>query len=413
MDREREFKAIKIGVMRSKPFELLRAIMMLGKTVFTDAVSTACTNGRDVWYNLTFLFEKIANGKKGIAFIMVHEAMHKAAQHMVVYIALWKIDPKLANAATDYWINGRIIKADPKGEIVEMPVDHDGKVMGLFDPKYDGWTVKRIFNHLKQEQDENTDERPEENDGEAGDTGEAGDGGSDFDEHDWEGANAIPEDELKELEQDVKEAIRQGMHVGRKAGSDGLSDELGLGELVIPKVDWRVQLRTFMNSTCRRKDRSTWRRPNRRFLHQDIIMPSLEGRGIRELLLARDASGSMHWQDRMAKVTSEMVSIAKQLDIEKVHILDWDGSVSDKGHSTYSSKTLDTAPEIGRVYGGGGTNPRCVAEYVEKTRMKLDCIIILTDGEIDDWGNWKHPLLWLITNDDPIKAPVGKTVNID
>jgi predicted metal-dependent peptidase len=413
MDREREFKAIKIGVMRSKPFELLRAIMMLGKTVFTDAVPTACTNGRDVWYNLTFLFEKIANGKKGIAFIMVHEAMHKAAQHMVVYIALWKIDPKLANAATDYWINGRIIKADPKGEIVEMPVDHDGKVMGLFDPKYDGWTVKRIFNHLKQEQDENTDERPEENDGEAGDTGEAGDGGSDFDEHDWEGANAIPEDELKELEQDVKEAIRQGMHVGRKAGSDGLSDELGLGELVIPKVDWRVQLRTFMNSTCRRKDRSTWRRPNRRFLHQDIIMPSLEGRGIRELLLARDASGSMHWQNRMAKVTSEMVSIAKQLDIEKVHILDWDGSVSDKGHSTYSSKTLDTAPEIGRVYGGGGTNPRCVAEYVEKTRMKLDCIIILTDGEIDDWGNWKHPLLWLITNDDPIKAPVGKTVNID
>ena len=413
MDREREFKAIKIGVMRSKPFELLRAIMMLGKTVFTDAVPTACTNGRDVWYNLTFLFEKIANGKKGIAFIMVHEAMHKAAQHMVVYIALWKIDPKLANAATDYWINGRIIKADPKGEIVEMPVDHDGKVMGLFDPKYDDWTVKRIFNQLKQEQDENTDERPEENDGEAGDTGEAGDGGSDFDEHDWEGANAIPEDELKELEQDVKEAIRQGMHVGRKAGSDGLSDELGLGELVIPKVDWRVQLRTFMNSTCRRKDRSTWRRPNRRFLHQDIIMPSLEGRGIRELLLARDASGSMHWQDRMAKVTSEMVSIAKQLDIEKVHILDWDGSVSDKGHSTYSSKTLDTAPEIGRVYGGGGTNPRCVAEYVEKTRMKLDCIIILTDGEIDDWGNWKHPLLWLITNDEPIKAPVGKTVNID
>jgi len=413
MDREREFKAIKIGVMRSKPFELLRAIMMLGKTVFTDTVPTACTNGRDVWYNLTFLFEKIANGKKGVAFIMVHEAMHKAAQHMVVYIALWKIDPQLANAATDYWINGRIIKADPKGEIVEMPVDHDGKAMGLFDPKYDGWTVKRIFNKLKQEQDENTDEQPEENNGEGGDTGEGGDGGSDFDEHDWEGANGIPTDELKELEQDVKEAIRQGMHVGRKAGSAGLSDELGLGELVIPKVDWRVQLRTFMNSTCRRKDRSTWRRPNRRFLHQDIIMPSLEGRGIRELLLARDASGSMHWQNRMAKVTSEMVSIAKQLDIEKVHILDWDGSVSDKGHSTYSSKTLDTAPEIGRVYGGGGTNPRCVAEYVEKTRMKLDCIIILTDGEIDDWGNWKHPLLWLITNDDPIKAPVGKTVNID
>lgn len=74
---------------------------------------------------------------------------------------------------------------------------------------------------------------------------------------------------------------------------------LGLGELVKPQINWRQQLRMFMNSTCQRKERSTWRRPNRRYLHQDIIMPTLEGNSIREVVLARDTSGSMTYDKRL------------------------------------------------------------------------------------------------------------------
>tara|TARA_Y100000401_G_C8312019_1_gene220305 strand:+ start:54 stop:1271 length:1218 start_codon:yes stop_codon:yes gene_type:complete len=402
--RQREFKAIKIGVMRSEPFGLLRGVMMLGKTTFTDQIPTACTNGRDEQYNLDFWFDEVANTRKGLGFGQVHENFHKVAKHMIVYQNLYKEDPALANMACDYWINGRIIKADPDALIVEMPRDKSGKKIGLHDPKYDGWTVKRIFNHLKQEQEK--DDSP---DGE----GEGEGGGGGFDSHDWEGAEELTKEERKELGDKIDEAVRQGIHAGQKAGGGSLADALGLKELITPKVDWRIHLRTFMNATCQRKEQSSWRRPNRRFLHQDIIMPTLEGRSIRELLVARDVSGSMYWEDRMTKVTSEMLGIAKLLDIEKIHVLDWDGEVAKGGHTTYSSRELESAPELKTVHGGGGTDPNCVSRYIDEVQLKPDCIIVLTDGEIYNWGSWRHPILWAITNDKPMTAPVGKTINID
>ena len=412
--RQREFKSIKIGVMRSEPFGLLRGVMMLGETTFTDEIPTACTNGRDEKYNLDFWFETVSNTRKGLGFAQVHENFHKVAKHMLIYQSLFIQDPRLANMACDYWINGRIIKADPDGLIVEMPRDKDGKKIGLHDTKYDGWTVKRIFNHLKQEQDAN----------DSGDTGEGegegeGEGGSvspedgGFDSHDWEGAKELTKAEREELGEKIDEAVRQGIHVGQKAGSGSLADALGLKDLITPKVDWRIHLRTFMNTTCQRKEQSSWRRPNRRFLHQDIIMPTLEGRSIRELLVARDVSGSMYWEDRMTKVTSEMLGIAKLLDIEKIHVLDWDGEVAKGGHTTYSSRELESAPELKTVHGGGGTDPACVSKYIDEVQLKPDCIIMLTDGEINNWGSWRHPILWAITNDRPMTAPVGKTINID
>ena len=403
--RQREFKSIKIGVMRSEPFGLLRGVMMLGETTFTDEIPTACTNGRDEKYNLDFWFDEVANTRKGLGFGQVHENFHKVAKHMTVYQNLYKEDPALANMACDYWINGRIIKADPDGLIVEMPRDKNGKKIGLHDTKYDGWTVKRIFNHLKQEQD--TKDSPDGSEGE----GEGGGGG--FDSHDWEGAEELTKEERKELGDKIDEAVRQGIHVGQKAGSGSLADALGLKDLITPKVDWRIHLRTFMNATCQRKEESSWRRPNRRFLHQDIIMPTLEGRSIRELLVARDVSGSKYWEDRMTKVTSEMLGIAKLLDIEKIHVLDWDGQVAKGGHTTYSSRELESAPELKTVHGGGGTDPSCVSRYIDEVQLKPDCIIVLTDGEIDNWGSWRHPILWAITNDRPMTAPVGKTINID
>ena len=389
MDRHREFKAIKIGLMRSEEFGLLRGLMMLGQTTFTEDIPTACTNGRDEWYNLDFLFDGISNGRKGIGFIQVHEPMHKAGRHLTIYASLHKI-------------NDRLLTADPNGKLVEMPLDQDGKVMGLYDPKYHGWTIKRIFDHLREEE-----EKGEAGDGEKGDD----DGSGGFDEHDWEGAAGLSEEEQVKLVDDVKQAIRQGIHASKKVGAGGLKDVLGLGELVKPQINWRQQLRMFMNSTCQRKERSTWRRPNRRYLHQDIIMPTLEGNSIREVVLARDTSGSMTHSKRLEKVTTEMASIATLMRIDTIHLIDWDGAV--ERHEVYTSDQLKNPHELKRTYGGGGTDPSCVAEYLKDKNIKPECIIVLTDGEINNWGTWRSPLLWAIVNDEKITAPMGKTININ
>ena len=166
-----------------------------------------------------------------------------------------------------------------------------------------------------------------------------------------------------------------------------------------------------MNSTCRKKERSTWRRPNRRYLHQDIIMPTLEGNGVNEIAVCRDSSYSMRYDNRLNKVTSELVSLVKALHIDKVHLIDWDGAVEYRG--VFTSDQLKDAPEVKNVVGGGGTDPTCVSDYLSSNNIKPDCVIMLTDGEINNWGNWMNPILWAITNDNNITAPMGKTINID
>ena len=414
MKVERRFKAIKIGLMRSDQFGLLRGVAMHGKTYLTTDVPTAATDGRDCWFNPDFLFKQVANGDKGAAFIMVHEWMHKAGMHMVTYRRLSERNPMLTNMSADYWNNDRIILADPNNLLTEMPVDKDGVPMGLHDIKYRDWTITRIFNDLLEQQEDGGDEGEEGEEGEDGNIDGGGGGGGkppSFDEHDWEGAKKITAEEVKELKRDVEEAIRQNIHAGRRAGTGSLRDALGLEELIAPKVDWRQALRIFMNSTCRKKERSSWRRPNRRYLHQDIVMPTLEGNSVKEVVFARDASGSMGFDDALTKVTSEMVGIAKMLDIEKIHLIDWDGAVEYRG--VFSSDTFKNAPEVKRVFGGGGTDPKCVVEYLKENNIKPDCVVMLTDGEIHEWGNWTVPVLWCISNRSKITAPVGKTINIE
>tara|TARA_R110000796_G_scaffold242869_1_gene365180 strand:- start:3894 stop:5096 length:1203 start_codon:yes stop_codon:yes gene_type:complete len=399
MDFNRRLKAIKIKLMRSEEFGLLGGVAMHGNTIITTEIPIAATNGRDCYYNPEFLAKQIGNGDRGVGFIMVHEWMHKAAMHLVVYKNLYKKNAKLAGYATDYWINDKLVMADPTGRLIQMPTDINGNKIGLHDPKYRNWTVTRILKALEEEaSDEDEDQNGQ---------GEAGKG---FDEHKWEEAAAIGTEEVAALGEEITQAIRQGIHAGQKAGAGALGDSLGLGELVTPKIDWRVQLRSFMNSTCRKKTHSSWRRPNRRFLHLDMILPSLESKGIKEIVLARDASGSMYMDNRLNKVTSEMVNLVGQLNVDKIHVIDWDGAVGN--HDIYTSATLAKAPKVRTVIGGGGTSPSCVPEYLAANKIKPDCVVMLTDGEVSNWGKWTVPVLWAIVNNVKITAPIGRTVNI-
>jgi len=397
MDNLRRFKKVKIGLMRSQQFVALSGVMMLGKTTLTEDVPTAMTNGRDEWYNPEFMFKF---GDKGAAFIIVHENMHKAARHLSVYDKLHAINPQITNEACDHWINLRIMAADPRGERVEMPRDENGKPVGMLDEKYKGWTVLQIFNDLMQQD-------KDKQDGEGGGEGEGGEG---LDQHDWDGAKQMTPEQTKTLEQDVKQAVRQGQMAAKKAGVGAGTDSLGLSELLQSKTDWRAQLREFVNATCANKQESSWRRPNRRFLQHDMIMPTFSGESIEELVFARDASGSMFFSKRLPQVTSEMVAIAKAMQIERIHLIDWDGAAVSRG--VFDSDKFVNAPEVGTVTGGGGTDPTCVERYLKDKKIKPSAVIMLTDGEVSSWGNWDCPVLWVIANETKITAPTGKTIHI-
>lgn len=413
---ERKLKKVKISLMRNPTFAFWSGIMMVGKTVLDDNIPTAYTNGRDEHYGREFVKTL---PEKQLAFVVLHENMHKGLRHLTTWRKLFLEDAQLANIACDHVINIMITEMDPNNQFIEFPKDPEtGERMGCYDLKYKGMTAKQVFELLKQEQKGDEGEGGDgqgEGDGEGG--GSGGGGGKppkSFDEHDWDGAKDMTSEEQVELEREIDQAIRQGMIAQQKAtgnGAGGMHRELG--DLLDPQVDWREVLREFVSAICNNKDTSSWRRVNRRFLGSDTYLPTMVGERVGSLAIGVDTSGSISTEE-ITRFLSEIKSIAEDVHPEKIDLIYWDSRVAN--HETYEEHDMGTLVDSTRPKGGGGTDPRAMMHYMKTKNIKPECIIMLTDGEIYDWGNeWEAPIMWVICNrwrKGSITAPVGKTVQI-
>jgi predicted metal-dependent peptidase len=390
---ERRLSKIKISIMRNPKFALWSGLMTVGKTYVDEDIPTACTNGRDERYGREFI--KRLDDKE-LAFVVMHEVLHKAYRHLFTWKKLWDESPQIANMACDYVINLQLVDMDKDQQLLAMPM-HEGKVVGLVDERFRGMHTKQVFDILKEEEPE-------------GGYGMGGGGGG-FDEHDWEGAKELSEEQKKALAKDIDQAIRQGVIAHSKvtgSGAGGLGRELE--EMTEPQVDWREVLREFVTSVCSAKDASSWRRVNRRYLGNDVYMPSLIGERVGHLVIGIDTSGSVGGKE-LAEFLSEVQGIAEEVHPEKVDLIYWDGSVA--GHEEYDNASVSNIVSSTKPKGGGGTDPTCVMHYLKEKNIKPEAIIMLTDGYIGEWGNeWEAPILWTIVRNSKTYAPVGKTIHI-
>jgi predicted metal-dependent peptidase len=403
---ERRLKRIKIGLMRNPKFALWSGILMVGKTTLSDTFPTACTNGRDEIYGRAFVD---ALDDKELAFVVLHENLHKALRHLFIWRKLHDENSKLANAACDYVINLMLVNTDPNENYIAMP-RKDGKVYGLLDTRFAGMNAKQVFDILKDEMEEGDGGGgTEEGEGEGG-TG-SGEGHGGFDDHDWHGAKELSEPEKKELEREIDQAIRQGQmnHErmnGRGAGNMGRE----LLELLEPQIDWREAMREWVSSICRNKDTSSWRKVNRRYLHNDIYMPTLIGERVGRVAIGIDTSGSISSAD-LAKFLTEVKAIVDDVRPEKIDLIYWDSVVA--SHEEYDEGTIDSLVQSTQPKGGGGTDPRCMQDYLLENNITPECIVMLTDGYVPAWGDaWNAPILWVITDNPTTYADVGKTIHL-
>lgn len=400
MDAERKVKKVKIAIMRNPQFALWQGILMIGKTKVVDDLDTAATNGRDELYGRKFV-EELTESE--LAFVVLHESLHKALRHLTTWKKLHDENPILANAACDYVINLMLVDMDKHEATIRFPRyksgPNKGKRMGLLDEKYRGMNAKQVFDLLKKEM----------NDGGGGHGNEHGDG---FDKHDWGGAKDMTEEEKRELEREVDAALRQGQIAARKVagnGAGGLSRELD--DLLNPKIDWREELREFVKTYCHSKDRSSWRKVNRRFLHSDIYMPTMIGEKVGHLVIGVDTSGSIGTAE-LSEFLSEVKAIAEEVSPEKVDLLYWDCAVA--AHEEYDSGTVANIVSSTKPAGGGGTAPSCVSTYLQEKKIIPECVIMFTDGYVGtDWGSgWQSPLLWVVTGNKTAQAEHGKTIHL-
>ena len=401
MLEERKLQKAKITVMRNPKFALLQGVMMVGRTYINDYIPTACTNGKDESYGRAFV-KKLSD--KELAFVIAHEAGHKMYRHLSTWKKLHDEDARLANSAMDYVINLMLRDLDPNESVIAMPRLQEavgkhkkGDYMGLIDERFRGMNTKQVFDILKQEKQE------DDGDGE-------GDG---FDDHDWEGAQNLTDEEKKELAREIDQAIRQGLiahqkHIGQ--GGAGLDRELG--DLLAPKVDWREVLREFVKATCANKDTSSWRRVNRRFLSTGTYMPSMIGEKVGHLVVAIDTSGSIGGPE-LDEFLSEVKGIAEEVSPECVDLIYWDGDVA--AHEKYEGAAVSNIVSSTKPKGGGGTDPSCVSKYLKDENIKPEAIIVLTDGYVPNWGSdWTAPIMWVISGGNTSAvAEHGKTIYLE
>lgn len=392
---EQKVQRAHVWLMKHPNYCLYSGVIMLGKVEVSEDAPTACTNGRDTFYGREFI-NSLRDAE--IRALVLHENLHKAFRHLIIWRHLFKQNPQIANMACDYVINLMIDESDKSGRDVRLPD------RALLDPKYKGWDAQRVFNDLEQQA----------KNGSINVKTKGNQKGEDMpvvsvpalDEHDWEAAEGLSDAEKAQLEKAIDQALRQGKMLATRLGG-GVPREIL--DTLTPTVDWRAVMREFISSTCSGRDESTWRRPSRRWVSQDIYMPSLISESMGRIVVAIDTSGSIA-NDELGAFLGELRSICESVKPEGLDLLYWDTKVAQ--HEKYDVGGFDSLLTITRPKGGGGTNPSCITAYMREHKSIPECAVILTDGDVGgDWGGeWPCPTLWGITGE--AVSPVGKSVRI-
>jgi predicted metal-dependent peptidase len=402
---EQRIEKAHVNMMRHKDFCMFSGIFMIGKVEVLDNLPTACTNGRDVAYGRAFV-ESLDDQQ--LSFVVLHEAMHKSYRHLSVWKHIAKTDQFLVNMAMDYVINLEITDLDKSETVVAMPRDADGEIIGCLDERFRGMDTKQVYDILKKEQRQKGG-----NDGQDDGSSDCpNDGDFGFDTHDWESARSLSDEEQEQLSKEIDIALREGsILVGKMGGNVSRN----IDELLHPKVDWREALREFVKVHTRGGDQSTWRRPHRKYLACDMVMPSAESHKAKTFVIGIDTSGSIGGE-ALAQFLGEMKSIADEVAPECIELLYWDTHVA--GHETYRDAAVATIVESTNPRGGGGTQPDCVSEYIAKHGIEPQCVIMLTDGHFygnscGDWSKCSAPVLWCVVGNKSFVPTVGQSVLVE
>ena len=383
-----------VALMKDPKYCLYSGIIMIGRTEVKDDVPTACTDGRNTYYGRDYMAKQASNKRKGV---ILHENLHKAFRHTTVWRHLFKENPNMANMACDYVINLMIMDGD--NNFVSLP---DG---ALLDHKYKGLDAGTVYRMIKEEAKGGTVHVKTVGDQEGKDVPviEIGNG---LDEHDWESAEGMTKEEKEALAKDVDQALRQGAILAGKMSANVPRE---ISDVLEAKVDWREAMREFVTSFCVDKDESTWRRPSRRWIGQDVYMPSMIGESVGRIVIGIDMSGSIG-DEEVGQFLGEVKKICDTVKPEGIDLLYWDTRVCQ--HEKYEQDQLDNLISSTKPRGGGGTDPQCIVNYMDKKKIKAECAVILTDGYVGSWGEgWTCPTLWGITTD--VTSEIGKTVRVN
>jgi len=332
-----------LRLRRGSPF--FAALSLFARFVSTDDVPTACTDGRDVFYNPAFL---AALSPAELTAVLLHEVLHAALLHPSRVGAR---ERHRWNWAADIVVNG-IVAAQPG---MTLPAS------AVRDPKVEHLSVEEIYTLLPALSEDLCPHclRPVP----------GGDGKRD----------------LAAVEGYWRQALRSAEAVARASDAGDLPAgfERLLREVVEPQIDWRTALWRFLVRTP-----TDFGDFDRRFIHQRLYLEALSGESLR-VFVAVDTSGSITGE-LLQSFAAEVTGVLRAYPHLRAEIYYADAEL-------YGPYPLEADRALPPPKGGGGTRFEPFFERVAEEGDAEALCLYLTDG----FGSFPAsvpscPVLWVV-----------------
>ena len=376
MDTMQQITKARAALILDQPFFGTLALRL--KPKIDNSSPTAWTNGREIAFNEKFVESLSLDQLKGL---ICHEVMHCAAGHIT---RRQNRDMKKWNVAGDYAINQIIEDARmtlPPGRLISS--------------RFAGMHAEAIFAALPTDAGQGPNNGPGDSD--PGQCGEVRDAPA-------EDGNGPPSPaDMSQTAVDWEIAVRQAAQAAKARGNlpGGLKEFIKAA--TAHPAPWRDILRRFITETA--KDDYQWSRPNRRFIHQGVYLPSLHSEKMGRVAIVIDTSGSISSKE-LSIFGAELSAILEDTKASAL-LMYCDTSIQ---------KTLELSPDnlplTLESIGGGGTDFRPPFKYIEDHDHRPVCLVYLTDMEgcFPDTPP-PYPVLWATTENH--EAPFGEIVKIN
>lgn len=373
----------KVKLVINEPF--FATLLMGMEHVYTDKLGgqdlwLAATDGTKFYFNEKNMNELPLDKCIGV---IKHEIMHVAFLHN---FRVGDRDRQKANQAMDYVINDMII--------------HEGGALpegGLHDPN--NWNRHKSWEEVYGLMPDNP---PQGGGGQGQGQGQAGDQGQSGSDP-FDGDVLPAPDQSPQAKQDALGRVVQAAQVAKAMGKLPSYIESELDEFLNPAVPWEQELMEFLTEVSRND--YTFARPNRRFIYEDLYLPSAYSQdAMGKLVLVFDTSGSVSTAE-MTRFASEAVgAIEGTLPLSLV-IIYCDAKVQHVDE--FSEPTVDDVKASIKRHGSGGTDMTVALDHVDEHYPDAKATIVFTDGYTPFGHERDYPVLWAMTTDG-IEPDMGR-----